>query len=66
MKNIVITLCFTVSLALASLGVGWSDGLQKGFDVHKKGDYATALKEWKFLAEGGNATAQHYLGIIYS
>ena len=66
MKNIVITLCFTVSLALASLGVGWSDGLQKGFDVHKKGDYATALKEWKPLAEGGNATAQHYLGIIYS
>jgi len=28
-------------------------------------DYATALREWKPLAEHGNAHAQFYLGVLY-
>jgi len=38
---------------------------QKGSDAAQKGVYATALKEWKPLAEQGNAGAQYNLGIMY-
>jgi TPR repeat protein len=30
-----------------------------------RNDYATALKEWKTLAEQGNATAQYSLAVMY-
>ena len=35
---------------------------QKGLDAYNKGDYATALREWKPLAEQGHARAQTNLG----
>ncbi len=31
----------------------------------KRGDYATALREWRPLAEQGHAEAQHNLGLLY-
>ena len=31
----------------------------------QSGDFATALKEWKPLAEEGNAVAQNNLGLMY-
>ena len=65
MKRLIITLCLTVSLALGSFGVGWSGDFQKGLEAYYKGDYATALKEWKPLAEGGYIDAQYNLGIMY-
>ena len=34
-------------------------------DAAKRGDYATALREWKPLAEQGNADAQFNLGLMY-
>lgn len=37
----------------------------KGDAAFKSGDYATALKEWKPLAEQGDEFAQSNLGIIY-
>jgi len=39
--------------------------LQKGLDALHSGDYATALKEMKPLAEQGDASAQNYLGSLY-
>jgi TPR repeat protein len=38
---------------------------QEGWDAYKVGDYATALKEWKPLADKGNALAQAGLGRLY-
>ena len=38
---------------------------QKGLDAALSGDYATALREWKPLAEVGHADAQHNLGVMY-
>ena len=32
---------------------------------YKLGDYSTALKEWKPLAEQGYAQAQSNLGVMY-
>ena len=38
---------------------------QKGLDAYNKGDYATALLEWKPLAAQGDAPAQANLGVMY-
>jgi len=43
-----------------------SADFQKGLDAAQKGDFATALREWKPLAEQGNAPAQFNLGLIYA
>ena len=38
---------------------------QAGLEAYKRGDYATALKEWRPLAEQGDADAQFNLGVMY-
>ncbi len=38
---------------------------QKGLDAANRGDFATAVKEWKPLAEQGNLKAQSELGTMY-
>jgi len=43
----------------------WSADFQKGLDAYNKKDYATALREWKPLAEQGYASAQNNLGQMY-
>jgi len=43
----------------------WPD-FQEGTDAYERGDYETALKEFRPLAEQGHAQAQVNLGIIYS
>ena len=54
------------AILLAGLGApAWAD-FQDGLDAHNRGDYATALREWKPLAERGNARAQHELGYMYA
>ena len=37
----------------------------KGLDAYDRGDFATALREWKPLAEAGMARAQYGMGVIY-
>jgi hypothetical protein len=39
---------------------------EDGLAAHKRGDYATALKLWRPLAEQGLADAQYTLGIMYA
>ena len=39
---------------------------QKGYAAYQAGDFATAIQELTPLAEVGNASAQYYLGNIYS
>ncbi len=36
-----------------------------GVAAYKRGDYATALREWRPLAKQGNADAQYNLGQMY-
>jgi uncharacterized protein len=40
-------------------------GFDEGFAAYKKGDYSTAMKEWRPLAEQGDASAQDGLGFLY-
>ena len=53
------------ALLLLSSTEGWSADFQKGLDAANKGDFAAALREWKPLAEQGNARAQYNLGRMY-
>ncbi len=42
----------------------WAD-FKAGKEAYLRGDYATALKEWRPLAEQGDALAQYNLGVMY-
>ena len=42
-----------------------SADFDKGLDAYDRGDYATALREFKPLAEQGDAYAQYNLGVMY-
>ena len=53
--------CFLMMLA-APIS---AQDFQKGLEAYENGDYATALKEWTPLAEGGNSRAQFNLGVMY-
>ena len=39
--------------------------LEDGFAAYEKGDYASALRLWRPLAEQGDAYAQYSLGLMY-
>ena len=65
MRNLTATLCLTLAVLLGSEGMSESADYQKGVDAYDRGDYATALREWKPLAEQGDANAQLGLGWMY-
>ena len=58
-----IARCAVDSYALAT--PAWSD-YKAGKDAYDRGDYATALREWRPLAEQGNHSAQFFLGVCYA
>ncbi len=59
---LIAALCagFTLGL-MAPAGAG----LKEGAAAYIRGYYATAIREWRPLAEQGNAKAQFYLGVMY-
>jgi TPR repeat protein len=42
----------------------WAN-FEVGQEAYKRGDYTMAFKEWRPLAEAGNAEAQAMLGTMY-
>ena len=66
MRHLTATLCLTLAVLLGSAGMGWGADFQKGLDAVQRGDYTTALREWKPLAEQGVAFAQYNLGVMYA
>ena len=65
MRNLTVTLCLIIAVLLGSAGGSWGASFQKGFTAYKSGDYATAPREWKPLAEQGDVDAQGNLGELY-
>ena len=61
MKLFLTTLLLAITLSLSAHADDFDDALA----AYKKGDYKTALKLWKPLAEQGAAKAQVALGAIY-
>ena len=65
MRNLTATLCLILAVLLGSAGMSASANYGKGLAAYKRGDYATALREWSPLAVHGNTTAQLLLGEMY-
>ena len=65
MRKLLPILCLTLAVLLWGTGEGWSADFQKATDAYNRGDYATALREIKPLAEQGDADAQYNLGQMY-
>ena len=65
MRRLTATTCLTIAVLLGSAGMSWSADFQKGQTAYQNGDFATALREWKPLAEQGYARAQYLLGLMY-
>ena len=54
----------SVVLLLMLAAPAWA-GMGEGVAAFKRGDYATALREFRLAAEQGNAAAQYNLGQMY-
>ena len=61
MKNILYTIILSLLFSSGVFGE-W----EAGMDAYNAGDYETALKEWKPLAEKGNVKAQIHVFMMYS
>ncbi len=60
-----LTLAFLIILFTLTSNVVWSADYYIGFAAYNDGDYVTALREWKPLADQGNDDAQFWLGYMY-
>ena len=60
MKRVALAVALLIGLAMPA----WAD-YQAGVAAYSRGDYATALQEFKPLAEQGIAEAQFNLGLMY-
>ena len=65
MKKLTLTICLTLAVLLGSTGTSWGADFDKGMAAYKSGDFATALREFRPLAEQGDAVAQSNLGWMY-
>lgn len=54
-----------IALAVSTGSIGKAQDFGKGMAAYRAGDYLTAIKEWKPIAESGDANLQYNLGIIY-
>ncbi len=64
MRNILIALGVCVAVTVGSLSVAWAD-FEVGVAAYQRGDYATAVKEFRAVAEQGAPDAQYNLGFMY-
>ena len=64
-----MTLLYTTILSLSLSFVAWMNlpqNYNEGLAAHQAGDYDTALKEWRPLAEQGHAITQYNLALMYN
>ena len=61
MKSLITTLLLAITLSSTVFGDDFSDSKA----AYKKGDYKTAMKLLKPMAEQGDAKAQYSLGVMY-
>jgi hypothetical protein len=54
-----------VVLSLMLTGAAAAGPFEEGAAAYKRGDFATAMRLWRPLAEQGNANAQYNLGVMY-
>ncbi len=68
MKNVnivLLNLIWMFQVLLPAAPVVIAADIEKGIEAFQRGDFATALEEWKPLAEDGIPLAQNNLGYLY-
>ena len=65
MKYFIRVSFLALVLLLSSIGTSWGNDFLKGLNAYHSGDFATALSEWKPLAEQGHSPSQYNLGFMY-
>ena len=65
MTTLLNTILLTVAVLLGSSQAGLAQDWGRGNEAYESGDYATALKEFRPLAEQGHPGAQRSLGYMY-
>ena len=63
MKKLLLT--FLIILFTLTSNAVWSADYNIGWNAYEGGDYATALREFKPLAEQGDISSQNNLGYLY-
>ena len=64
-RSMALRFPFALVLSVICLAApAWAD-YQAGMDAYNSGNYATALREWRPLAEQGDPRAQFRLGSLY-
>jgi len=62
MRFAILVSIATVSIATVSAAAA---DFSAGLDAYQKGDYTTAAREWRALADKGDAPSQFNLGLLY-
>ncbi len=62
MRHAIIAVLLLAALAGTAVAAPFEDAVS----AHKRGDYATARREFRVLAEQGDAKAQNNLGFMYA
>ena len=65
MKQAITSVVLGLSLLLANGSSVYAQDYEKGLEAYENGEYATALNEWRPLAQQGDAAAQYNLGLMY-
>ena len=74
MRKFTATLCLTLAVFFGSAAMSASEviiednaiaSFRRGLTAYNEGDYATALREWRPLAQQGDADAQNNLGVLF-
>lgn len=63
-SSIFIKWFLALSVVLATGSVGFGQDFKASLSAYDNGDYVTALREFRLLAEQGDAAAQYNLGVI--
>ena len=66
MKSFLMTLITACLLTAAPITITYAQNFDKADKAYEAGDYTTAAKEFRLLAEQGDAGAQFNLGYMYS
>ena len=65
MKSFLMTLITACLLTAAPITITYAQNFDKAVKAYEVGDYTTAAKEFRLLAEQGDAGAQNILGLMY-
>src|SRR5712691_10828758 len=65
-RRIRCTIAVLVAIGLRASATSCWAGFDEGLRSYERGDYALALREFRLLAEQGNADAQYNLGVMYA